>query len=629
MIAPMTARPMAVLAALLILIAGSLIADPLNAEETRTHGLSAFGTLKYGPDFTHFDYVNPDAPKGGSLSLTPDRGRANFDSLNAFILGGVPPQGIDESEPRGMRVYDSLMVRAYDEPDAVYGLIAESASVAPDRTAVTFTMRPEARWHDGTPITAKDVVFTFNTLKEIGHPRYAISLRDVMSAEALDDHTVTFTFDPDGALRDLPMEVALLPILSSAYYETHDFEAPTLDPPLTSGPYTFGRIDAPRAITYERVDDYWAKDLPVNKGRFNFDQVRFEFFRERAIGLEAFLAGDYDLREEFTSKSWATEYTGRAIDAGWIVRDTLDDQRPSGTQAFFLNTRRDKLSDPRVRKALDLIFDFEWTNRAIFYGAYQRTKSMFENSELAATGLPGATELELLEPWRDSLPPAVFGEAYVPPRTDGSGDNRANLRQAMQLLNEAGWRLKGGVLVNAAGEPFTLEFLTFQEGFNRIILPYIEGLKRLGIQATLRQVDAAQYQRRMEDFDFDATTARLSMPLTPGVEQQNLWSSAAANIIGSNNLSGVSHPAVDALIEAIKNAEDRPALLAATRALDRVLMHNHYAVPQWYKASHTIAYWDKFGRPDVKPPYGRGIIDLWWVDEDKTAALNTARDQGS
>ena len=282
-----------------------------------------------------------------------------------------------------------------------------------------------------------------------------------------------------------------------------------------------------------------------------------------------------------------------------------------------------------MRKALDLIFDFEWTNRAIFYDAYKRTTSMFENSELAATGLPSAAELELLEPWRDALPPAVFGEAYVPPRTDGSGDNRANLRQAMRLFNEAGWRLKDGVLVNGAGEPFTLEFLTFQEGFNRIILPYIEGLKRLGIQATLRQVDAAQYQRRMEDFDFDTTTARLSMPLTPGVEQRNLWSSAAATITGSNNLAGVSDPAVDALIEAIKDAEDRPSVIAATRALDRVLMHSHYSVPQWYKGSHTVAYWDKFGRPDVKPPYGRGIVDLWWVDPDKEAALNAARGQGS
>ncbi|MEN3952346.1 extracellular solute-binding protein [Iodidimonas sp. SYSU 1G8] len=594
------------------------------AQGAVSHGLSAFGELKYTAGFKHFDYVNPAAPKGGTLALTPDGGSGSFDSLNAFILEGDYPQGIQNADPRSL-VFDSLMTRAWDEPDAVYGLVAESAELAPDRTWAIFNLRPQAKWHDGTPITAADVVFTFKALKEKGHPQFAVVLADVLKAEALGPRRVKFSFDPKGAVRDLPMTVAELPILSKAYYDKHDFTKPSLTPPLTSGPYKFGKVVSGSAITYERVKTYWGKDLPVNVGRMNFDAVRVEYFRDRAIAMEAFLAGAYDFREEYTSKTWATEYKGPGIDRKWILRDTLKDNRPSGAQVFFINLRRDKFKDVRVREALDLAFDFEWTNRAIFYGAYGRTSSIFENSELAAKGMPSAAELRLLEPFRKQVPAAVFGPAYTPPKSDGNGANRDNLRKAALLLREAGFTVRNGVVTTPDGKPFTVEILNYEPGFERVFLPYIESLKRIGIQASLRTVDPAQYEQRIKQFDFDMTTTRLSQPLTPGVEQRALWSSAAADTVGSFNKGGIKDPVVDALLTQIINARDRPSLIAACRALDRVLMHNHYMVPQYYKGSHTIAWWDRYGRPARKPAYSRGTIDLWWLDADKAAKLAAAR----
>jgi microcin C transport system substrate-binding protein len=616
----MNRRLLAAIAALALFFSAAGAA----AGEAR-HGLSAFGTLKYPADFRHFDYVNPDAPKGGTLALIPSRGGTSFDSLNAFILEGDAPQGLDTAEPRSL-VYDSLMTRAWDEPDAVYGLVAESAELAPDGTWVTFTLRPEARWHDGEPITADDVVFTFRALKEQGHPQYAVLLADVTKAEALGPRKVRYRFDPKGALRDLPMKVAELPILSKAYYQAHDFTKVSLDKPLASGPYRIGKVAPGRSITYERVKDYWGKDLPVNVGRMNFDRIRYEYYRDRDVGMEAFLAGGYDFREEFTSKTWATEYTGPAMERGWIVRDELDDNRPSGAQMFFVNLRRDKFTDPRVRRALDLAFDFEWTNRAIFYGAYSRTSSIFENSELEADGLPDDRQTALLEPFRKQLPAAVFGPAYSPPESDGSGANRRNLRQAALLLRQAGYSVDDGVL-QRDGKPLAIELLNFEPQFVRVFQPYVRNLERLGIKATIRTVDSAQYVRRVKEFDFDLTTTRLSMPLTPGIEQRNLWSSRAAGTLGSFNYAGISSPAVDAMLQHIADAKDRPSLVAACRALDRVLMHGHYMVPQWYKGSHTIAWWDKFGHPAAKPSYARGVVDLWWYDREKAGALAAAREK--
>ena len=589
-----------------------------------SHGISAFGDLKYSADFEHLDYVNPDAPKGGTLSLITSQDKTSFDSLNHFILAGEAPQGIGRREPRSL-VYDSLMTRAYDEPDAAYGLVAQSVELADDKSWVIFNLRPEARWYDGTPITAHDVVFTHYIKMEKGHPRYALVLRDVEKVEALDDHRVKYSFNPKGALRDLALAVSTLPILSKTYYETHEFAKPTMEPPLTSGPYHFGNIIPGQSITYDRTPDYWAKDLPINVGRFNFDHVRFEYFRERTIGLEAFLAGGYTMREETTSKLWATAYKGSNVDAGLIQRIETPNNRPAGAQAFYINIRRDKFKDPRVRQALDLAFDYEWTNRAIFHGAYERMGSIFDNSDLKATGRPEGAELALLKPYQNSLSADVFGPAYVPPATDGSGNNRANLRKAAMLLREAGWRIKDGVLVNEAGEGLEIEFLDLGESFIRVVMPYIENLKLLGVVATARIVDSAQYQRRMEDFDFDITTRRYVIRQTPGIDQLNLWSSGAAIAKGSFNTAGIDDTVVDAMIDNIINANERADLVTAARALDRVIMHGHYFVPQWYKKVYSLAFWDRFSRPAIKPKFSRGVIDTWWFDPEKSAAVDAAR----
>ncbi|TDI62824.1 MAG: ABC transporter substrate-binding protein [Alphaproteobacteria bacterium] len=618
----MTPRSFIAAVGLIASLAQGLATGPASAAPL--HGLSAFGDLKYGPDFQHLDYVNPVAPEGGTLSLIHSQNKTSFDSLNPFILAGEAPQGIGRREPRSL-VYDSLMSRAHDEPDAVYGLVAESAELAADQTWVIFTLRPEARWHDGTPMTAHDVVWTHYTKMEKGHPRYALVLRDVLKVEALGDHQVKYTFKPDGALRDLALAVATLPILSKSYYESHVFEKPTIKPPLTSGPYTFGKVIAGQSITYDRVPDYWAKDLPINVGRFNFDHVRFEYFRERTIGLEAFLAGGYTLREENTSKMWARAYQGPNVDAGLIQRMETPNNRPAGAQAFYINVRRDKFKDIRVRQALDLAFDYEWTNRAIFYGAYERGGSIFDNSTLKATGVPEGAELALLEPFRANLPTEVFGPAFVPPVTDGTGNNRIQMRQAALLLRDAGWRVVDGVLVNPDGEPLEIEFLDLGESFIRVVNPYIENLKRLGIRATARIVDSAQYQRRMEDFDFDITTRRFVMRQTPGIDQRNMWSSRAARTKGSFNIAGIDDTVVDAMIDHIINAKDRDALIAAARALDRIIMHGHYTIPQWYKKVYSLAYWDRFSWPDTKPKYSRGIIDTWWFDADKSAAVDAKK----
>ncbi len=586
-------------------MAGSAAAS---AETTVSHGLSAFGDLKYGPDFTHFDYAEPDAPKGGEIRFW---GLDTFDNLNPFILKGVPPVSV--SLP-----FDSLMVAAVDEPDAMYGLIAESAELANDRSWVAFNLRDTARFHDGSAITAADVVFSFETLVSKGHPRYRILFRDVTSATEEDRLRVRFDFRPDGQTRDLPLLLAGMPVASKAYYAKVDFSKTTLEPPMGSGPYRVAKVDPGRSITYQRVEDYWARDLPVNRGRHNFDRIRYDYYRDRGIALEALFAGEYDIREEFTSKSWATQYNKPAVQRGYIKRETLQDNTPSGVQAFFFNLRRAKFQDRRIRAALSLAFDFDWLNKNLFYSLYDRTESMFENSELAAHEPPSPAELALLEPWRGQVPDEVFEKAFRSPKGAGS---RKSLRSATKLLREAGYRVKDGVLTNAAGEPFEIEFLLFESTFQRVIAPYIQSLKRLGIQGRMRIVDLANFKVRMDMFDFDVIVRRYAQPLTPGIEQRNYWGSANADMVGGLNYAGIKDPAVDALVEAIIDAGSREELVAATRALDRVLTWNHYSVPQWYKGVHHIAYWDKFARPKIKPKYARGITDLWWVDKAKEQRL--------
>jgi len=582
------------------------------------HGISVFGDLKYPSDFGHFDYANPHAPKGGDLILAPseaylNQGFTTYDTLNVFVLKGTGAHG--------MRLtFDSLMTRAWDEPDAMYGLAAEAAAIAPDRMSAVFRLREGVRFHDGTPVTADDVVFTFDLLKAYGHPHLTTALRDVKAADALDARTIRYSFTGP-LVRDLPFTVAALPILSQAYYTQHDFSASTLDAPLGSGPYTVAQVNQGRSITLHLDPDYWGRDLPVNRGRFNFSVIRFEYFRERTAGFEAFKSGEYDFHEEFTSRFWATKYTFPAIEDGRVIKLTLPDNRPSGTQGWFINTRRAHLSDPRVREALIHAFDFEWTNRFHFHGLYKRTHSYFENSAMRADGAPSAAEVALLAPYRDQLPESVFAQAYVPPVSNGSGQDRRQLKIARDLLAQAGWQVRDGALKNAAGETLTIEFLTDAPTFERIIQPLIKNLSLLGIDASMRLVDPAQYQERMKEFDFDITTQRFSMRETPGVELRAYMGSAAAEEPGSRNLAGISSPVVDALIDAVISARSREELVTAARALDRVLRAQHYWIPQWYKGEHNLAVWNKFGRPDIKPRYHRGVLELWWVEPQKEAAL--------
>lgn len=595
------------------LLAACLSATTVQAADR--HGLSAFDALKYPADFRHFDWVNPDAPKGGRLALIGPVARTTFDSFNGYILKGDAAQGLD-------LLFDSLMARASDEPDAVYGLVAQSAELAPDRSSVTFRMRPAAKFADGTAITSTDVVFSFDTLKTKGHPNIRTQLRDVSGAVALDTHTVRFGFT--GALtRDLPLVVAGLPILAKAYYATREFDQTTLEPPLGSGPYTIGEYSQGAFVSYRRREDYWGKDLPVNRGRYNFDEVRYLYYRDRAAELLALQAGEFDLREEFTAVSWVTGYDVPAVKSGKLLRLTLPDASPSGAQGYFLNTRRPKLADVRVRKALDYVFDFEFANKTIFYELYTRTTSFFENSPMKAVGKPSPEELALLESFRASLPPEVFDEPYRPPVSDGSGKDRKLLQAADKLLNEAGWTVKNGARVNAKGEVFDLEFLIVDPTSERVGSNYVENLKRLGFAVSVRRVDPAQYQRRIKSFDFDVVTARYSLRLTPGVELRSFWGSETANMDGSPNLAGISNPAIDALIGKAVEAKSRAELELATRALDRVLRAGHYWVPQWYKPLHHIAHWDRFSRPTRKPHYDRGIVDTWWYDAAKAEKLRS------
>jgi len=445
-------------------------------------------------------------------------------------------------------------------------------------------------------------------------------LEDVVKAEAVDAKTVRYTFKGE-LVRDLPLTVAALPIFSKTYYASRAFDESSLDPPLGSGPYVVDSLAQGRTIIYRRNPNYWAKDLPVNRGRFNFDKIRFEYFRDRTAGMEAFKAGFYAFREEFTSKVWATEYDFPAIRDGRVKKEVLPDETPSGTQGFFLNTRRDELKDPRVRKALDLAFDFEWTNRNVFYGLYTRTVSFFENSPMKAEGEPSEAERALLKGLGVPVSEEALGPAYVPPKSDGSGQDRNLLVEAGKLLDDAGWTIKNGVRVNAKGEPLKLEILFFEDVFERLVSPYVKNLKLLGIEAHMRMVDPAQYQQRLKGFDFDITTERYQMRNTPGVELRSYFGSAAAKMDGSLNLAGISDQAVDALIERVIAAKSRDELNTAARDLDRVLRAGHYWVPHWYKPSFTIAYWDKFSRPGVKPRFDRGILDTWWYDDAKAAKL--------
>jgi len=586
-----------------------------------SHGMSAFGDLGYPPDFQNFRYVEPSAPKGGLFSqIGPDRqynqNFLTFDSLNSYILKGDAAQGMELT-------FATLMVRAGDEPDAMYGLAAQKVRRSADGLTYQFLIRPEAKFHDGSQLTAHDVAFSLNILKAKGHPLISQSLRDFIGAKADDDVTVTASFAPKRA-RDVPLFVAGLPIFSRAYYATKPFDQSTLDVPLGSGAYKVGRFEPGRFIEYNRVTDWWGAGLPVARGQNNFDIVRFEYYRDRDVGFEGFSAQSYLFREEFTSRFWATRYNFPAVKDGRVKRDEIPDDTASGAQGWFINTRRPKFADPRLREALDDAFDFEWTNKTIMYGAYQRTVSVFQNSDLMARGLPSPEEIALLEPFRGKVPDEVFGEAFVPPVSDGSGQDRPQLRKAAELLQAAGCVVKDGKRRLPSGEPITIEFLFDEPEFEPHHMPLIRNLATLGIDATLRVVDPVQYQARRDGFDFDITIDRFSFSSTPGDSLRSFFSSQAAALKGSNNLAGIADPAVDAIIDTIVAAPTRPALITACRALDRVIRAGRYWIPQWYKASHWIAYWDVFVRPATQPPYFRGIPDTWWYDSDKAAKIRRA-----
>jgi len=585
----------------------------VSAEAAARHGASIFGDLKYQPDFPHFDYADPSALKGGRLVTIGPTGVTTFDSFNGFILKGDAAQGLDV-------IFDTLMVRAYDEPDAMYGLVAKLVDVADDKKSVSFELRPEAKFADGSALTAEDVCDSFRLLKTEGHERIRITIHDVKECQVLSPQRLRYQFEGENT-RDLPLVVASLPIFSKTYYQSHDFTKSTLEPPLGSGPYRIGPFRQGQQVTYVRRDDYWAKDLPVNRGQYNFDEVRYEYFRDRTAELEALKAGILDLREEFTSRDWATAYNVGAVKEGRLIKEQLPDETMSGAQGFFINLRREKFQDIRVRQALDLVFDFEWSNANLFYDQYKRTSSVFEGGDLEAEGKPSPQELELLDQLRSELRPEVFEEVYSPPVSNGSGADRKLLRGASELLDQAGWTVKNGVRENAGGEKLTVEFLEDDRTFERVMTPYLRNLRLIGIDARLRLIDEAQFQQRLKDFDFDITIQRYSLPQTPGVELKAFFGSQSAKAPGSYNLSGLALKPVDVLIDKMIKAKSREELKTAARALDRVLRAEHFWVPHWSKQAYNLVYWNIFGRPKTKPKYDRGVITTWWIDSQKAASL--------
>src|SRR4051794_33130075 len=601
----------------------------LAAAETgaEVHGLSVFGDLKYPADFHHFDYANVAAPKGGLFSTIPTSRLNNqsyftFNSLNAFIFKGEGACGVELT-------FATLMARAGDEPDAVYGQVAKSVRISPDKLTYRFTLRPEARFHDGSRLTAHDAAFSLTILKEKGHPLVITQMRDMVKAEALDDATLVVTFAEKRA-RDVPLYVATMPIFSKAYYATRPFDESTLDIPLGSGPYKVGKFEANRYIEYDRVKDWWGADLPSSRGHFNFDVVRFEFYRDGDVPFEGFTGKIYLSRGDFPSRIWATRYVFPAIKEGRVKREVVPDDSPGGAQGWFMNPRRDKFHDSRVREALINAFDFEWTNKTIMYGAYARTHSVFQNSDMMASGPPSQEELKLLEPFRGQVPDEVFGAPFVPPVSDGSGQDRTLLRRASQLLLDAGLVIKDGKRMLRSGEVFRIEFLIDDPSIQPHHAPYIKNLGTLGIEASLRLVDPVQYRARLEDFDFDMTIQRFSMSATPGDGMRPFFSSQAAKTKGSYNLAGIASPVIDALIDRILGADKRADLTVACHAFDRVFRTGRYWVSHWYRTSHPVAYWDIFDHPARLPRYpmdasSMGERVLWWVDPAKAAKLEQAK----
>jgi len=590
----------------------------LAAEAAKSHGIAMHGDLKYPSGFRNFDYVNPAAPKGGEVRLGAI---GSYDSFNGFIIKGQPAISL------GL-IYDSLMTNSLDEPFSEYCLLCETVEVPEDRSWVAFTLRPQARWHDGQPITVEDVIWTFETLREKGDPFYRYYYASVKKVEKTGDRSVKFTFLP-GENRELPLIIGQLPVLPRHYWENRDFEATTLEPPLGSGAYKIGDFEPGRSITYVRAPDYWGARLAVNAGSSNFDKVRYDYYRDSTVEIEAFKSGAMDYRDENSSRHWATSYDIPAVRDGRLKKEKIPHKRSAGMQGFVFNLRRELFKDDLVRQALAYGFDFEWSNKTLFYGQYTRTSSFFQNSDLAATGLPQGREREILAKYADRLPPEIFTQAYTPPATDGSGNNRQQLHYALTLLQRAGWDIDKDsrkLTHTETGRVMEFEVLLVSPLFERVVLPFKKNLARLGIEVKVRTVDSAQYQERLENFDFDMIIWTWGQSMSPGNEQRNFWGSEAANRRGSRNFSGIKDPVIDELVEMVIAAPTREKLVQRTRALDRVLQWNHIVIPHWHIPYDRVLYWDKFSRPAVTPDQGASLF-TWWVDPVKEKALE-ARGRG-
>ncbi|MBA4275087.1 MAG: hypothetical protein C0436_05475 [Alphaproteobacteria bacterium] len=613
--------------------------------------LTLFGSAKYAGGFRHFDYVNPNAPSGGTFKMSST---GTYDSLNPFILKGVAAPAVNSL------VFQSLMVASLDEPQSYYPLIARTVTIGPESAWAEFTLNPSARFHDGSPITVEDVVFSAEMFKTKAHPAYRVLYRDMAEVKATGPRSVRFTFTEKGH-RELPLYAAAMPVLSKAYYTTRDFEKTTLTPPLGSGPYRISKVDAGRSIHFEKVKDYWAKNLPTQRGMYHFDSIRIDMYRDDVVALEGLKSAQFDYYEEYIARNWATAYNIPAVEQGRLIKIAIPNKIPRGMQAFIFNTRLPKFRDQRVREAIALTMDYEWMNQRLFYNAYTRTNSFFQNTDFASTDIPTGDELALLEPYRctiknepnsieksrdhnaakrgvvndearggDKTPllpanagpattpclsPELFTDAFYVSKTDGTGYARANLLRAQMLLNNAGWVMRDGVRVNAeTGEPLTLEFMMTQRTFERVIAIMKYNLKKLGIESTFRYVDAAQYQKRLDRRDFDMVSIWWNLGTHfPGSEQYSYWHSSQADIEGAQNIGGITNPIVDALVEAVAKARTLDELRPAARALDRVLLWEHYVIPHWYISNWRVLYWNKFGRPKIQPPYAVGAIETWWM----------------
>jgi microcin C transport system substrate-binding protein len=582
--------------------------------EVLHHAITLYKDLPlYGPNFQHFSFVNPDAPKGGTVVLSAS---GTFDTLNPYVIQGTPAAGLS-------LLYTRLAENSPDEAGVSYAALAESIDVESENRSVTFRLQPQACWHDNVPITADDVVWSFQTLVNHGSPFYRAYYAEVAGVDILSIRTVRFRFARPGNT-ELSLIVGELPVLPRHYWEGRSFNSTTLDPPIGSGSYRIESLDPGRSITYQLVQDWWGRNLPVYRGRFNFDRIRFEYYRDSTVMFEAFLGHQFDFRLENVARNWATGYGVSPVIEHQILREELPDNSPAGIQGFVFNTRRFLFSDPRVRKAISYLFDFEWINANLFYNFYIRSNSYFSNSDLASSGLPTTEELALLEPLRSQIPDDVFVRAYQAPVTDGSGNIRINLRAAFALLRDSGWELYQGRLVNAAGEPFRFEILIESDTMDRVVQPFIRNLQRVGIVPTVQLVDAPQYINRVENFDFDMIVGTFPESPSPGNEQRGFWGSTAKSP-GSHNLAGINSTAVDNLINLVVTAPNRRTLITRVHALDRVLLWGYYIIPHWHTNRYRIAYWNRFAHPNRQPRYTLGFPDTWWVDPTLDEQLAASR----